>query len=125
MSGGTLLGAAYVALTLIFTVYGQLVLKWRISLKGPAPSGAWNTIVFLLGTLTDVWVVSCYAAAFLASLCWMAALTRFELSTAYPFMSLAFVLVMALGVVAFGEALTAPKVIGTVFVVAGLYLCSR
>jgi multidrug transporter EmrE-like cation transporter len=121
----TLLGSVYIFLTVALTVYGQMVLKWRMNLMGTPPPGVANTLLFVLRSLADVWVLSTYVAALVASFTWMAALTRFELSFAYPFMSLAFVFVLVLGILFFGESLTFTKVAGTLLVVAGLILCSR
>jgi len=44
--------------------------------------------------LLNPWIISGLAAALLASVTWMAAMTRLPLSHAYPFTTLAFVLVM-------------------------------
>lgn len=68
----------------------------------------------------DPWLLSGFAAAFVASLFWMAAMTRFELSFAYPFMSLSFVLVFFLSVFIFGEAFTWGKVLGLALIIAGI-----
>lgn len=125
MKSQALLGYVYIALTIALTVYGQIVLKWRLNLKGSPPEGIVNTLQFMLRTLSDGYVVSTYLAALLASLTWMTALTRLELSFAYPFMGLAFVFVLVLGIAFFGETLTIGKVVGTLLIVAGLFLCSR
>jgi multidrug transporter EmrE-like cation transporter len=55
----------------------------------------------------------------------MAAMTKFELSYAYPFMSLAFVLVLILSAIIFREPLSVAKVTGLALVVAGIILSSR
>ncbi len=118
-------GHVYILLTLVFTVYGQLVLKWQMGGVGPMPPGGWPKLVFLLSQFLNPWVVSGLVSAFVASLAWMAAMTHFELNYAYPFMSLAFVIVMALGVLFLGETVTWPKIAGTVLVVAGLTVIAR
>lgn len=125
MKSQALLGYGCIALTIALTVYGQMVLKWRLDLKGSPPEGFINTVMFMLRTLCDGYVISTYVAALLASLTWMAALTRLELSFAYPFMSLAFVFVLVLGIAFLGETNTIGKVLGTLFIVAGLILCCR
>jgi drug/metabolite transporter (DMT)-like permease len=61
----------------------------------------------------------------LAFLCWMAAITKFELSYAYPFMSLSFLLVLILSAILFHEPLTVSKVVGVGLVVAGIIIGSR
>jgi drug/metabolite transporter (DMT)-like permease len=55
----------------------------------------------------------------------MVVLTRIELSQAYPFMSLAFVLVLFFSHAFFNEVLTAPKIIGVLFVMIGMAIGSR
>jgi multidrug transporter EmrE-like cation transporter len=55
----------------------------------------------------------------------MAAMTKFELSYAYPFMSLAFVLVLGLSAVFFQEAITMPKVLGLSLIILGIIIGSR
>ena len=125
MTRQTLFGCVYIVLCIALTVYGQMVLKWRLNLLGSPPPGVGSMLVFVLRSLTDVWILSTYVAALVASFTWMAALTRFELSLAYPFMSLAFVCVLVLGILFFGESLTFTKVAGTLLVVAGLIICTR
>jgi len=118
-------GHIYILLTLAFTVYGQLVLKWQMSTAGALPQGGLEKLGFLLQQFVNPWIFSGFAAAFLASLAWMAAMTRFPLNYAYPFMSLAFVIVMILGVLFLGEALSLRKVLGTLLVMAGLIVIAR
>lgn len=105
--------------TIAFTVFGQVVLKWRMDHVGPMPAGAGAGLRFLFLLLIDPFVIASFASAFVAGLCWMAAMTRFELGYAYPFMSLNFALVLLLGVVLFGESLTLPRMIGVALIVAG------
>jgi drug/metabolite transporter (DMT)-like permease len=117
-------GYAYVALTLAFTVYGQLVLKWQLA-SVELPSEAAEKGLFLCKLLVRPWIFSGFVSAFAASLCWMAAMTKLKLSDAYPFMSLAFVVVMFLSKPLFGEVLSANKLIGTVVIVLGLIVITR
>ncbi len=125
MKNGPLIGWLYIALTIGFTVYGQVVLKWRMNLKGDVPEGFLPVVGFLFNTLLDVYVISTYVAALLASLTWMAAMTKFDISFAYPFMSLSFVLVLVLGAVLLGEPVTSGKVGGMVLIIAGIWLSTR
>lgn len=119
------LGHLFIALTLVLTVYGQLVLKWQMGFAGAMPEGAWPRLQFLLLQFLNPWILTGFFSAFLASLAWMAAMTRFELGYAYPYMSLAFVIVMAFGVLFLGEALSLRKVLGTLLVMGGLVIIAR
>ena len=120
-----IVGHLLVLLTVVLTVYGQLVLKWQMSLAGPAPEPAVSKLLFLARLLLLPWVLSAFAAAFLASFAWMGAMTRLPLSYAYPFTSLSFVLVMAFSALVLGESISVGKVLGTLLVISGLIVIAR
>jgi multidrug transporter EmrE-like cation transporter len=115
----------YVVATILLTVYGQLVTKWQVGEalgRGADPA---DRAVFLLGLLLNPWVVSAIAAAFGAALCWMIAMTKLDLSHAYPFVSLSFVLVLFLSALLFGEPLSWAKALGVALIVAGVAVGSQ
>ena len=74
---------------------------------------------FVFTVLFDPWIISGLVAAFFASLAWIAAMTKFELNHAYPFMSLNFVLVFILSGFLLSEPLTLQRGIGIVLIVLG------
>lgn len=119
------MGYLYIFGTILFTVYGQLILKWRIAKYGSLPDLFINKVIFLLKLLFDPYIFSGFASAFIASFFWMAVMTKFELSFAYPFMSGAFVLVFLFSVFLFNEPVTWEKVLGLVLIVAGIIVTSR
>ena len=79
----------------------------------------------LLRLLLSPWVLAAFAAAFLASLSWMMAMTRLPLSEAYPLTALSFVVVVLGGAWLFAEPITPARIAGTGLIVAGLLLGSR
>jgi undecaprenyl phosphate-alpha-L-ara4N flippase subunit ArnF len=110
----------YIFGTLFFTVYGQIVLKWRLSqLAIVLPEGLLDKILYLLKLIFDPFVFSGFASAFIASLFWMAAMTKFEITQAYPFMSLAPAVVFVIGIVFLEEAFTIGKVVGLLLIIIG------
>lgn len=115
----------YVLLTIAFTVYGQLILKWRIGEFGSLPEPLGERLVFLLRLVFDPLIFSGFVAAFVASLTWMAALTRLELSVAYPLMSLSFVAVLLLSALLLHEPLTGTRVAGVALIVLGTAVATR
>ncbi len=119
------LGLFCVALTIILTVYGQMVVKWQVSGLGDLPPGLIDKIIFVLRQYLNPWVISALFAAFLASASWITAMTQLELSFAYPFMSLAFVLVLILSAAFLGEAFTLNKIVGTGVIIFGLVIIVR
>lgn len=111
----------YIVGTLSFTVYGQIVLKWRMNAtKVILPESAIDKVVYLTKLIFDPYIFSGFASAFVASLFWMAAMSKFEITTAYPFMSLAPALVFLIGVLFLGETFTIGKVIGLLLIIIGM-----
>jgi uncharacterized membrane protein len=115
----------YILVTLALTVYGQLVLKWRLSQLDPLPEGLKDKVLYLALLIFDPVIFSVYLAAFGAALAWMAALSRFDLNYAYPFMSLSFVCVLILSSLFLGEPLTLGRTLGVALIVAGTVVASR
>ena len=118
------MGYVFISLTIFLTVYGQLIIKQQINLVPNVPSGM-DLIPFLLRFMFRPWVITGLASAVLASLAWMAALTRFELSYAYPFMSLNFLVVVALSIFFFNESINFYKLVGLLFICAGVLIVSK
>ena len=116
---------AYILATIAFTVYGQLILKWRIASVGAMPEDSLAKLKFLFMLIFDPAIFSGFLAAFFAALAWMAAMTRFDLSHAYPFMSLNFVVVLVLSAWLLDEPVTLNKVIGIALIVVGTVVAAR
>lgn len=114
-----------VALTILLTCYGQLVIKWQVSTFKTSTSGLLSHLPRLAQLLLQPWIISSFVAAFGASLCWMLAVSRLELSKAYPFMALNFLIVCLIAVPLFGESFSATKAIGLLTVVVGLVIMSQ
>jgi multidrug transporter EmrE-like cation transporter len=115
----------YVLLTVALTVYGQIVIKWQVLKAGALPEALPDKIAFLWLLLINPWVISAYAAALLASVFWMAAMTKMQLSHAYPFMSLAFILVILFSALLFNESINSFKIVGAALVILGLVIGSQ
>lgn len=120
-----MMGYLYILGTICFTVYGQIMLKWRIDKYGSLPPEMFDKAIFVLKLLLDPLVLSGFISAFVASLFWMAAMTKFDISFAYPFMSFSFVLVFLLSIFLFSEPVTFQKVIGLGLIVTGILVTSQ
>lgn len=114
----------YIVATLAFTVYGQLILKFRIGSHGALPVEFVEKLLFLGRLLGDPFILSGFVAAFLASMTWMAAMAQFDLSHAYPFTGLNFVVVLLLSGILLGEPLTMPKIVGVLLIAIGIIVSS-
>ena len=116
---------ACVVLTIALTVVGQFLIKWQVLKAGPMPADTGGRLEFLLRLLMNPWVLSALAAAFLASISWMVAMTRLPLSEAYPLTALTFVCVVFGGAWLFLEPVSPMRVLGVALIVAGLVVGSR
>jgi multidrug transporter EmrE-like cation transporter len=125
--GGLRVNPAYwfVAATVLLTVYGQIIIKWQTGKAGEFPSATAARVRYLRHFLMNPWVISSLLCAVLAAFAWIAALSKLDLSRAYPFVSASFVLVLILSAIVFGESLTVFKVLGAVLIVAGLIIGSQ
>ena len=82
-----------------------------------------SSSVIILFRSVPFWTgMLCYAA----SVCvWVAALSKAPVSTAYPMLSLGYVVVAAVSVAWLGETLTPAKMLGIALICTGVLLVSR
>ena len=117
------MGYFYIFGTICFTVYGQIILKWRIVQYGALPELFSDKIFFLFKVLFDPFILSGFVSAFVASFFWMAAMTKFEVSYAYPIIvSGLLLLTTLLGIVLLGESIQSGKVIGILLILLGVFV---
>lgn len=115
----------YIVFTIFFTVYSQLVMRWQVSAAGEIPADGHGKLYFIAALLIKPWVASGIIATFLAGISWMLAMTRFEISYAYPFVSLNYVIVLVASIFLFNESFSLPKIVGTVLVMVGIVVISK
>jgi len=117
-------GYLYIFGTILFTIYGQIILKWRITkLSWNMPDGNLAEMVrAYLSLLFDPFILSGFFSAFLASICWTLAMTKYEITFAYPFMSLSPAIVFLLGILFLNETYTFGKVIGLLLIIGGIII---
>lgn len=121
-----MIGYLYIIGTILFTVYGQLILKWRIVNYGALPDGLDEKIVFLFKLLFDPYIFSGFAAAFIASFFWMAAMTKFDLSHAYPIIVGGLALATSIIAIVFlKEPINIHKILGIFLIILGVYFMSK
>ena len=125
MPSANAMGFPFIFGTIFFTVYVQIVLKWRVVRLWALPDDFGGKMSFLFQVLQDSWIISGLASALVASFFWIGAMTKFDLSYAYPFMSASFVLVFFLSVLLFQEPVTFSKVAGLLLIISGIIVTSR
>ena len=115
----------YVLITVLLTVYGQIVIKWQVGQAGAFPADTYDRVHFLWTLLLNPWVASSFAAALVAALFWIVAMTKLQLSHAYPFVAVSFALVLLLSWALLNEPLTWQKVAGVILIACGVIISSQ
>jgi len=75
--------------------------------------------------LLNPYIIISLILTLLAGVTWMIAMTKFEISYAYPFTLLGLVLVTIFSVVFFGESVNTYKLIGIVLIALGIVVISK
>jgi multidrug transporter EmrE-like cation transporter len=121
----TMMPYLFIALMICLTFYSQVVIKWQVNQMGSMPIDTSAQLAFVARFIFQPWIISSYLAVFLASVCWMIAVRDLELSVAYPFTSISFVLILIASGLFFGESITLPKVAGVTLVMLGIFVGTR
>jgi len=119
------IGYIGVFLTIVFSLYSQLVIKWQVNNAGELPLDSFGQLKFLFFLLLNPWVISAILATLGGGLSWMLAMSKFDLSYAYPFLSLIYVFMMVASVVFLNESLTMNKIIGVFFIMIGIIILAK
>lgn len=121
----TTLGLVCIALTVAFTVAGQLLVKAGMLQVGDSPSQVTSLPRFVIRAFLNPLVIFGLICALCAAATWTVAVSRSALSLAYPFLALATVLVVVLSGLIFGEGLPLNRWIGVIVVCAGIVIATR
>ena len=121
----TPIAAGLIALTIVFTVAGQLLIKYGTQQLDSFPTSLVEVPAFLLDALTNIRIILGLASAVIAALTWIGAVSISDISFAYPFMSLAIVLVLILSPIILGESVPVARWLGIALVCLGLLITAR
>ena len=103
----------------------QLLLKAGTNAIGAFAFTADNLVPVGIKVASDPFIVSglgCYAVSVVV---WIMALSRVEVSLAYPMLSIGYVVNAVAAWYLFGEALTAQRMVGIATIVVGVFLVAR
>lgn len=115
----------FILVTIVFTVVGQLLVKQGMREVSTGLSQGADTTQLIVRALINWKVVLGLGSAVVAALSWMVAVSRSDLSFAYPFMGLPIVLVLALSGTLFGEVVPITRWLGVGVVCVGLLIAAR
>jgi drug/metabolite transporter (DMT)-like permease len=113
-----------ILLSTILGVAGQLLLKRGMTMLGAqslTPSSLMD-VAWRIGT--SPWVILGIAIYVSGTFFWLVALSRVELSFAYPFASLSYVLIIAAAWALLGESVSPMRLAGVVTICLGVFFVS-
>jgi multidrug transporter EmrE-like cation transporter len=104
----------------------QLLFKLGMSGERAAHALSGGTLTAkVLAILGSAYVIGGFLCYGVGAAIWLLVLARADLSLAYPFVGLGFVLTAVFGVAMLGEALTVSRLVGTLLIIGGCILVSR
>ena len=116
----------YLLLAISFGVISQLIIKWQMSAFVFNDYETWqDKFALAFSMLLNPYIIISLILTLLAGVTWMIAMTKFEISYAYPFTLLGLVLVTIFSVVFFGESVNTYKLSGIVLIVLGIVVISK
>lgn len=108
------------------SAFAQIVLKMGMS--NPKVQNdliiAGNLFEKLYIALTNVYVVAGISMYLFSMILWLVVLSKIDVSVAYPFVGLGFIITMVLGFLLLNEQISTMRVMGTILVVCGVLMVS-
>jgi drug/metabolite transporter (DMT)-like permease len=115
----------YILISVVAGAAGQILLKRGMSSMGPLTLSAGQFIPLVWRMATNPFVAFGLAVYMGGTLFWLTALSRVDLSYAYPFASLSYVVMLAASWRLFGEDISALRILGSLVIMLGVFLISR
>jgi drug/metabolite transporter (DMT)-like permease len=116
-------GLLLIAMSL--TVTGELLLKSGMNRHGELNVSMDTLVSTAVKLFTSPWVLGGFVFVFSGALFWLAVLSRWDLSLAYPLLSISYIIGMAASVLFLGERVTWVRVLGVLVIIVGVFLISR
>jgi drug/metabolite transporter (DMT)-like permease len=115
----------YILISVLAGAVGQLLLKKGMNSIGSVTLSLNQLSSVLWKMITNPYVFIGLVFYFGAVIFWLAALSRVDLSYAYPFASLSYVIMLVASRIMFDEKITLSRLLGTVVIGIGVLLIYR
>jgi drug/metabolite transporter (DMT)-like permease len=115
---------ALLMIAMSLTVTGELLLKSGMNRHGELNVSLSTLVPTAIKLFSSPFVLGGFAFVFSGALFWLAVLSRWPLSLAYPLLSISYIIGIALSVVLLKERVTWVQVVGVLVIVVGVTLVS-
>lgn len=112
-----------IILNISLAVGGQFAIKAGMNQVGLISSR--NVFPMLIKSFMNSYVVLGVSSYVIATFVWIIVLSRVELSYAYPMLSLGYIFIVISSILWLGEALSLPRILGTLCIIGGVFLIFR
>ncbi|MCI4410691.1 MAG: EamA family transporter [Thiotrichales bacterium] len=109
----------------LLNAVAQLFLKAGTNVIGDLQNSGNNIILIFFNVIFEYHIFLGLVCYVLSVGIWIVALSRVEVSIAYPMLSIGYVLNAVMAYYLFGEALNLHKLIGIVIIMIGVYILAR
>ena len=115
----------YILVSVLAGAIGQVLLKKGMSSMGPLTLSVSKLLSVLWRIATNPYVIVGLFIYVGGTVFWLTALSRVDLSYAYPFASLSYVVMLTASWLLFHEDISAVRLLGTLIVGLGVFIISR
>lgn len=119
------LAIVYILISVLGGAVGQLLLKRGMNTMGPLTLSVSEIFTILLKMASNPFVVIGLMVYVASTVFWLTALSRVDLSYAYPFASLSYVIMLIVSWQIFREDITPLRLLGTLVIAMGVFIVSR
>ena len=119
------LAISYILISVLGGAIGQLMLKNGMNKFGVVTLSLDEVPQLLMKLALNPWVVGGLFLYACGTIFWLAGISRVDLSYAYPFASLSYVVMLLVAWQLFDEQITLPRIIGAVVIATGVLIVSR
>ncbi len=112
---------------ILFNSFGALIIKYKINEMGTIQFSSFRFVIKYFYELIKSPLIICgIFSIFISAFVWMVALSRMQISIAYPVaVGLNFIVVVTVALIFFKEHLSVEKIIGIVLIFISVFLISR
>ena len=116
---------ALVLSSVLMSSFAQIILKAGMSSADVLTASGGDRWGLARAVAFNPWVLAGLALYFASAVVWLFVLAKLDVSLAYPFVGLGFVVTMLLARLVHGEALTPTRIAATLLIAAGVLLLAR
>jgi multidrug transporter EmrE-like cation transporter len=118
-------GIVYIIICILLNVAGQTSIKYGTKTVGELSLGLSHLGSFFITVFKQPFILLGFILYGISAFFWIGALSRTELSFAYPFLSIGYVLILLISWRFFGEAINMYRILGMVLIAGGMVFLAK